>query len=481
VNVVNVTNINVTNVNVFNHGAGVVGPLAGRGQREFSNARLVMTDARVRGSVTSVSAQDFGHGVTNSRRFGVDAGEMRQGRMVTGNLGVVPTRESLHAGGAAQGGIPARGNDHFFTRHAPPAGLPSFHDQAADVGRVVQTHGGNAGSEIGGRGEFNRGQENSGAQGKFGGEGSKSTAGPLPQEMKGRGVADGNGRTSQGGTQIAQSTGSAKDIKPMGGPERTTGTNDGQHGSSNDWHSFGNGNGRGQNNNPAQGPRSEEMTKGRGVSDSSNGPRMSQGGPAGVSSGKTGANGSGNGNAGQNGDRGSWTKFGGRSDGSPQGGQQNDYGRGSRNDNAGQYSPRGNNNNNGDRYDRSSYKPPLEMNKPVVTPRDSRNGSAPSYTQDSRHNSYNPPPSYTQDSRHNSYNLPPPSRSDVYSAPPSRSSGGNYGGGYSRGSYGGSSGGSSHGSSGGSGRSSGSSGGGHSSGGSHSSSSSNNSGSGKHR
>src|SRR5215471_6938206 len=188
VNVVNVTNINVTNVNVINHGGGWVGPLAGHGQREFSNARLVLTDARVRGSVTSVAAQDFGHGVTNSRRFGVDAGEMREGRMVAGNLGVVPTRESLHAGGAAQAGIQNRNNDHFFTRHAPPAGGPSFHDQAAEVGRVVQAHGGNGGLENGGRGEFNRGQDN-----------------PATGEMRGRPVADGNGpRMSQGGTQIAQ-------------------------------------------------------------------------------------------------------------------------------------------------------------------------------------------------------------------------------------------------------------------------------------
>jgi hypothetical protein len=221
------------------------------------------------------------------------------------------------------------------------------------------------------------------------------------------------------------------------------------------------------------------MTKGRSVVPDGNGPRMSQGGAAGNQPVKTGGNDAASGNSGQNHDRGGWSKFGGRSDGSSQGvGSQNDNGRGSRNGSipqdrgTGQYSPRGNDNR--DRYDRSSYKPPLEMNKPVVTPRDDRRNSGPSYSG----------PSY-QDSRHNSYTPPPPPRSEVHSMPPSRSSGGSYGG-YSGGSYSGgrgSSGGSSHSysSSGSSSHSSSSSGGSHgSSGGSHSSSSSKDSGS-KHR
>src|SRR5262249_5595158 len=139
----------------------------------------VLTDARVRGSVTTVSAQDFGHGAMHNRRFGVDAAEIRQGSVMTANLPVVPTRESLHAGGAAAAGIQAKNNDRFFTHHAPPTGLPSFHDQAADVGRVVQAHGGNGGgfdnANGQGRGGFNRGQDNAGG-------GSKSIAGPLPPE-----------------------------------------------------------------------------------------------------------------------------------------------------------------------------------------------------------------------------------------------------------------------------------------------------------
>ncbi|HMF91525.1 MAG TPA: DUF6600 domain-containing protein, partial [Candidatus Angelobacter sp.] len=533
VNVVNVTNINVTNVNVINR-TNVIAPLGGAGQRRFSNANLVLTDARVRGSVTTVSAQDFGHNSMNNRRFGVDAAEMRQGSVMTANLPVVPTRESLHAGGAAAAGIPARNDGRFFTHRTPPTDLPAFHDQAADVGRVVQAHNGSVGGfdNAGGQGHdrFNRGQDNAGG-------GTKSIAGPLPPENNGRPVEnngrpvvpDGNGRMSQGGAVVnnnptktggssdgwrgfgnghghnnnsnagqgqgseemmkgrpvvpdngarmsqggAQTgqpaTGETKAIRPLGGPDRTNGS-DGQRGGSSDgWRGFGNGNGNGngrtqQNNNngPAQGPGAEEMMKGRPVipsGDSSNGPRMAQGGASGNNPVRTGGNDAAGGNGGQNRDRSGWSKFGGRPDGSPQGGgQQNDNGRGSRNDSIQQ--DRGGQprvNDNRDRFDRSSYKPPLEMNKPVVTPRDERRISAPSYTQDSRHNSYSPPP---------------PPRSEVHSAPPSHSSGGSYGGGGgSRSSGGGGSSGGSH--------NSGSSGGNHSSGGNNGGSK--DSGSGKHQ
>src|SRR5262249_50881374 len=136
-------------------------------------------------------------------------------------------------------------------------------------------------------------------------------------------------------------------------------------------------------------------------------------------------------------------------------------GRGSRNDSIQQ--DRGGQprvNDNRDRFDRSSYKPPLEMNKPVVTPRDERRISAPSYTQDSRHNSYSPPP---------------PPRSEVHSVPPQNPGGGD--GGMSRPSGGGSSGGSHN--TGSSSHGSGSSGGNHSSGGNNGGSK--DSGSGKHQ
>src|SRR5262249_10371621 len=139
VNVVNATNINVRNVTAIN---GAVAPLGHRGLHEYSNVNMALTNERVRGSITTVESRDFGTGHMNNRRFGVDAGEFRQASMMTANVPVVPTRESLHAGGGA--GVPAqvqaRSNERFFTRHQPPAGPASFNDQAAQVRQVV--HGG---------------------------------------------------------------------------------------------------------------------------------------------------------------------------------------------------------------------------------------------------------------------------------------------------------------------------------------------------
>ncbi len=146
----------------------------------------------------------------------------------------------------------------------------------------------------------------------------------------------------------------------------------------------------------------------------------------------------------------------------------------------------------------SASKPPLELNKPIVTPRQDGRYTPPasSSAAESRHDSqrYTPPtPSYAPESRHDSQRYtPPPSHTPpvyreppVYHAPPSppsHSSGGSYSGG-SRGSSSGSSGGSHGGSSGGSHSSSGgshsSSGSSHSS--SSSSSKSSSSGSNKHQ
>ena len=61
--------------------------------------------------------------------------------VMTANLPVVPSRESLHAGNGNAGtpaGIQTRNSDRFFTKHAPPAsGQESFHDRMQRVQRVV--------------------------------------------------------------------------------------------------------------------------------------------------------------------------------------------------------------------------------------------------------------------------------------------------------------------------------------------------------
>src|SRR5215469_2689938 len=129
VNVVNINVINVHNVNT------VVAPLGIRGRQPvFSNVNMALTNARVRGGITTVSSADFARGGTGSRRFGVNEGQIRGAQVMTGNVGVVPTHESLQAGRPGMGGrssIQPVGNSHFFTRNTPPSGPAAFHDQAA--------------------------------------------------------------------------------------------------------------------------------------------------------------------------------------------------------------------------------------------------------------------------------------------------------------------------------------------------------------
>jgi len=133
--------VSFSSINAINRPVGFVAPLAIRGRQPFfSNANLALTNARVRGSITSVSSADFGRGGNAGLRHGAEEHELRDSHVMTANLPVVPTRESLHSGsgnGAAPSGIQTRDSGRFFTQHQPPAGPESFHDQAARVQRVV--------------------------------------------------------------------------------------------------------------------------------------------------------------------------------------------------------------------------------------------------------------------------------------------------------------------------------------------------------
>ena len=59
----------------------------------FSNAREVLVNDRLRQGVSGVPAGSFGRGVVPAR--GVTAAEVRGGRVMTGNLPIVPTHDSL--------------------------------------------------------------------------------------------------------------------------------------------------------------------------------------------------------------------------------------------------------------------------------------------------------------------------------------------------------------------------------------------------
>jgi FecR protein len=144
-----VTIVNINNFNVRNFNGRFVAPLGIAGRHPFiSNITMARTNARVRAGITSVSGPDFARGGMGSRRFGVDAGRLREGRMMTANIPVVPTRESLHAGNMTRpvgAGLQPRVSSRFVTRGGTPAGPPAFHEQAAQVEHVVRSSGGGLG------------------------------------------------------------------------------------------------------------------------------------------------------------------------------------------------------------------------------------------------------------------------------------------------------------------------------------------------
>ncbi len=144
-NQVNVTNItNVTNI--YNNGGrgdrfrGERPLYQGRGV-QYSNLRMAGRDARIRGAISTVPAEHFGSGRVAPR--GIDPGSYREARMMTGNLPVVPTRESLNASNkpAAPGAFRGAQPGHFFGTNRPVASPQSFDRQAAQVQQAIQRDG----------------------------------------------------------------------------------------------------------------------------------------------------------------------------------------------------------------------------------------------------------------------------------------------------------------------------------------------------
>jgi hypothetical protein len=136
--VVNVTNItNITTINNFNGG---IAPL--HSGTQFSNLRTVLVNDRVRAGVSGVPAQNFGRGAV--RPTVVSASEVRGGRMMTGNVPVVPTRESLQASNRpVNSAVASRMTTQrpFFSKSAPAARPESFSAQTARLNESMQRSG----------------------------------------------------------------------------------------------------------------------------------------------------------------------------------------------------------------------------------------------------------------------------------------------------------------------------------------------------
>jgi hypothetical protein len=126
-NVVNVTD--ETNITNINRGSGGVAPL--HGSNRFSNVRLAASDVRVRKAVSTLPADRFGTG--RSAPTTVSREAFRNGRMMTGNLPIVPTRETLSATNRpASPSSMMRGGrqERFFTKRQSAA-PPQFLDKEA--------------------------------------------------------------------------------------------------------------------------------------------------------------------------------------------------------------------------------------------------------------------------------------------------------------------------------------------------------------
>jgi hypothetical protein len=112
------------------------------GTGNISNVEAALTNARVRGAITSVSTDDFVRGRVPRNPQAVDEATLRQGQLIRGTLPAVPTRESLRpTDRPVNTAALARGSnrsENFFTRRQPPAGPQSFTEQAAGVQRMVE-------------------------------------------------------------------------------------------------------------------------------------------------------------------------------------------------------------------------------------------------------------------------------------------------------------------------------------------------------
>jgi hypothetical protein len=139
--------VNITNVTVINNfhngpgrGFGGVAPLRAGGA--YSNLRMAAVNERVRGGISTVPTGQFGTG--RARPIGVSGETFRGGRMMTGNLPVVPTREALSVTNrpAATSSL-QRGNQQqrFFSKSRPAAAPPSFDRQVSQMQQSMQGNG----------------------------------------------------------------------------------------------------------------------------------------------------------------------------------------------------------------------------------------------------------------------------------------------------------------------------------------------------
>ena len=137
VNVTNITRVNVTNIRTVNNFNGVA-PL--RTGNQYSNLRLAATNANFRSAISTVPSNHFGTGRVAATP--VSQQMFNSGRMMTGNLPVVPSRENLSASNRAAAPSTIRGGmQNFYSKSRPMAAPQSFDKQAASVQSSIEHNG----------------------------------------------------------------------------------------------------------------------------------------------------------------------------------------------------------------------------------------------------------------------------------------------------------------------------------------------------
>jgi len=135
---VNVTD--ATDIMYINRGSGVVAPLLGGSH--FSSVGLAAIDVQVRKAISTLPADHFGTGRSTPKA--VSRAAFRDGRFMTGNLPIVPTRETLSATNRPAGpSSMMRGGrrERFFTNRQPAAATQSLDAQVAQVQEGIRGSG----------------------------------------------------------------------------------------------------------------------------------------------------------------------------------------------------------------------------------------------------------------------------------------------------------------------------------------------------
>jgi hypothetical protein len=202
----------------FAHPWGFRGGFGGRGwgpllrNDRFSNLHNFESNARVRGGFSGLAGDRFGRG-GGARPTAVNPGAFRGGRIMTGNLPVVPSRESLSASGKFQspgaGGARAGAAKSFFGKSASAARPASFSQTASRLQNSIQKDG-----HFSPVTSENRGGAAGGAAGKFGGSASPASGARVV----------GSGRPETNGNTGVNRGGANNDRPPTGVGARGTGS-----------------------------------------------------------------------------------------------------------------------------------------------------------------------------------------------------------------------------------------------------------------